>query len=147
MVGVICRELACFHRDAVASGLQVLNGLLGIRNEERFEPATYCEEICECSINGQNSRWIWLSGGLDGYKMVNSLDWESTCKDRMTGGDGLTRDSTIPPLPSCDIVGSGALGVLAIANVAQHVRVLDHEVGAVRMQDSKLGKSLQADRH
>jgi hypothetical protein len=28
--------------DAVASGEQVLNGPLRIRNDERFEPATYC---------------------------------------------------------------------------------------------------------
>jgi hypothetical protein len=42
VVGVIAVNSLASIEDAVASGKQVLNGLLRIRNDERFEPATYC---------------------------------------------------------------------------------------------------------
>src|SRR5215213_6199099 len=47
---------------------------------------------------------------------------------------------------SSGLVGGRSLGELAVADLAQHVGVLDDEVGAMRTEDSKLGKPLEADR-
>ena len=47
--------------------------------------------------------------------------------------------------PLLVLFGYRNLGDLSVPNAAQQLRVLNHEVGAVRMQDSEFGKSLQAD--
>jgi hypothetical protein len=51
-----CRELVCFHRGRRCPDGQTLNGSSRIRNDERFQAATYCEEIRRCSINEHQIR-------------------------------------------------------------------------------------------
>ena len=134
--------------DAATSGQRVLNGSLRIRNDERFEPATYCEEICGCSINEQNWRPIWLPDKLFVYKLVIAISraqFENTPETADISG-GLTRDSRASLRFSSNVVRCSALAELAIANFAQQIGVLNDEVRTMRMEDTEFGEALEADR-
>ena len=98
VLDAILPSARCFHHERSNVRWPSLNGSLAIWNGKGLEPATYCEEMSGCSINGQRWRRYWRFNGRSD-RGLTKVDLESENRGAHDGrGSGATQECRSFPL-------------------------------------------------